>query len=261
MDTLTVDHLIAEWKKEESQPFLGWDFSRLIGRCKFQTPSWSYDKIARDLITDSHSLLDIGTGGGERLATFKDILPTRTTATEGHLPNVRLAQERLEPLGVKVIEANDGLEAKLPFESGIFDLVIDRHTAFNISEVERILMPNGRFLTEQVDGNNLCDLSEAFNCEQPWPFFTLDYVLEKSGFTQLEMESAREWKGKAIFKDVSAVVYYLKAVPWTVPNFSVEKYRHDLLSLHARLELEGELSFHQKLFLVRLRKPPAAMSS
>ncbi len=95
METITGDHLIAEWKREECQPFLGWDFSYLEGRCKFQTPSWSYDKVARGLIVDSHALLDLGTGGGERLAEFKDILPARTTATEGHLPNVRLAQERL----------------------------------------------------------------------------------------------------------------------------------------------------------------------
>ena len=70
------------------------------------------------------------------------------------------------------------------------------------------------------------------------------------------METAEEWSGTAVFKDVAAVVYYLKAVPWTVPQgFSVVPHQDYLRKLQERLEQASELTFLQKLFLVKERKP------
>ena len=46
------------------------------------------------------------------------------------------------------------------------------------------------------------------------------------------------------FKDVATLVYYLKAVPWTVPEFSATKYRSHLEKLQQRLEIDGELIFN-----------------
>lgn len=158
-----------------------------------------------------------GNQGGEKLLEFKEVFPPRTVVTEGYPPNLRLARERLEPLGVEVVEANDSLQQVLPFEDNSFDLVIDRHTAFNIAEVERVLAPGGTFLTQQVDGRNLSDLSAAFGCEQPWTFFTLDFVLEKIKATNLIVEHTQEWTGRTIFKDIGAVVYSdsNKREPWS----------------------------------------------
>jgi len=246
--------LLEEWEREENQPFCGWDFSYLAERYVPQTPPWSYEEIARELIAASSSVLDLGTGGGEKLLEFKYVLPHQTVATEGYPPNVQLAKKKLKILGIDIVESNDSLEQRLPFKDEAFDLVIDRHTSFNIFEVERVLTSGGAFLTEQVDGNNLCDLSEAFDCRQPWTFFTLDFVFEKIKETNLTVETAQEWTGKAIFKDVGAIVYYLKAVPWTVPGFSVGRSLSHLERLQRRLEREKELIFQQKLFLVKAIK-------
>ena len=95
--------------------------------------------MVREFLLASRSVLDLGTGGGEKLLEFKEVLPPHTVATEGYPPNYRLAQERLAPLGVEVVETNASLQQVLPFEDEQFDLVISRHTAFNIAEVERVL--------------------------------------------------------------------------------------------------------------------------
>ena len=249
------DPLLKEWKVEEIAPFTGWDFCRLSGRLIHDTPPWSYEKMARELLSSASSALDLGTGGGERLLEFKDVLPARTTATEGYRRNFVLAKNRLRPFGIEVVECNDSLEQELPFKDEKFDLVINRHTAFNASEVERILTPGGVFLTQQVDGSNLADLSTAFGDAQPWPFITLEFFLEKIRATDLVVEMAEEWTGRTIFKDVGAIVYYLKAVPWTVPqSFSVEKHEVHLRKLQRRLEQDGELSFQQKLLMVKTGK-------
>ena len=248
--------LFNYWKKEEVQPFSGWDFSYLADRCVEEKPPWSYEDMVRELLSDSASVLDIGTGGGEKLLKFRDTLPPQTVATEGYRPNYLLARERLEPYGITVVECESNLERELPFDDASFDLVINRHTAFNLSEVERVLTPGGTFLTQQVDGNALHDLSDVFGYTQPWTFSTLDFVLVKAReTTDLEVKIAQEWAGKMIFRDVGAIVYHLKAVPWTAPqDFSVERYHAHLERLQQRLEREGELAFCWKLLLVRLKK-------
>ena len=58
-----------------------------------------------------------------------------------------------------------------------------------------------------------------------------------------------------IFEDVSAVVYYLKAIPWLVPGFSVTRHFEQLLALQARLEQEGELAFANLRYWIEARQP------
>ncbi|MBN1994111.1 MAG: ClbS/DfsB family four-helix bundle protein [Anaerolineae bacterium] len=248
------DLLAGLWQAAARQPFSGWDFSYLADKWLEEKPPWSYGVMARELMAQAQAVLDLGTGGGEKLLGFKDVFPPRVVATEGYPLNFRLARERLEPLGVEVVESDDSLFEILPFENEAFDLVLDRHTGFNIAEVERVLAPGGVFLTQQVDGRNLNDLSAAFDCEQPWTYFTLDFVLDTIKETDLVVEMAQEWTGKLIFKDIGAMVYYLQAVPWIVENFSVERNFDHLLALQRRLEQEGELAFGQRLMVVRVSK-------
>ena len=246
--------LIAEWQKEERQPFTGWDFGHLDGRWSRESPPWSYEERVRSLMPTAASVLDLGTGGGEKLLEFRDILPPRVAATEGYAPNLRLARQRLEPLGVEVAKSETALYDELPFESDSFDLVIDRHSGFNIAEIERVLAPGGTFLTEQVDGNNFGDLSAAFDCQQPWTFFTLEWVLAQIAQTDLVVEMAQEWTGVTTFCDVGAIVYYLRAVPWTVESFGVERHLVYLQKLQRRLEREGALAFSDMLMIVQVSK-------
>ena len=96
--------LIAQWREEERWPFFGWDFSHLRGRCIEDAPPWSYENMVRDRLRTASSVLDLGTGGGERLSAFRDVLPRRTVATEGCPPNRELARKRLAPLGIQVVE-------------------------------------------------------------------------------------------------------------------------------------------------------------
>ena len=57
------------------------------------------------------------------------------------------------------------------------------------------------------------------------------------------------------FTDVGAIVYYLKAIPWVVPEFTVETHLRYLLSLQERLEAGEELGFHAAKYLIEARKP------
>jgi SAM-dependent methyltransferase len=190
--------LLSTWLEAEQQPFSGWDFSYLDDKVINELPPWSYETMARQQMAHAQSALDLGTGGGEKLLEFKDVFPPRLAATESYLPNLQLARRRLTPLGVEVRHSEAALAEILPFSPCEFDLVIDRHTAYNTQEVERVLKPGGVFLTQQVDGKSLLDLFEAFDCRPHWPYFNLAFALERVAETNLVAEMAQEWSGKKI---------------------------------------------------------------
>lgn len=64
--------LINIWEQEEQKPFSGWDFSYLDGRMLEEEHHWSYTSRAVELMRHCSSVLDMGTGGGERLLKMKD---------------------------------------------------------------------------------------------------------------------------------------------------------------------------------------------
>ena len=56
---MDVERLVAEWKREEAEPFLGWDFSHLDGRLLEERPPWSYMERAAELMRGASAVLDI----------------------------------------------------------------------------------------------------------------------------------------------------------------------------------------------------------
>jgi hypothetical protein len=59
----------------------------------------------------------------------------------------------------------------------------------------------------------------------------------------LEVERREDWRGETSFADVGALVYCLRAVPWTVPDFSVDRFQHNsAISRHARSGMGGSPS-------------------
>lgn len=245
------DTLLAQWRREEQQPFAGWDFSYLEGRHVEEQPPWSYDALVRALLPGADSLLDMGTGGGERLSSFADAFPPRTVATEGYPPNVPVARANLAPLGVEVVEYDIERHPRMPFPDATFDAAINRHEAYDAREVARILKPGGRFLTQQVDDRDLADLYSQFGAAIADPPVRLDYCVGLIREAGLTVERAEEWQGHATFAEVGAVVYFLHAVPWGAPDFSVDRYASALLDLHRR----GSLTFSIGRFVIQARRP------
>ena len=244
--------LIEQWKREEQQPFSGWDFSHLKGRAFDPALPWSYEEKVRALLVQADSVLDMGTGGGEKLLEFKDLLPAKTLATEGWPPNIPVARKNLEPHGIQVVPYDMEKEARMPFQDNAFTLVIDRHEAYDAFEIARILKPGCTFLTQQVDGPGMADLSSVFGRQPTSPQVTLAICVKEVEQAGLEIEFAQESMGKMRFTDVGALVYYVRAVPWEVPeDFSVERYAHLLLDLHKNQRLSFDLGH----FIIQACKP------
>lgn len=251
---LDRDDLVEAWLREERQPFRGWDFSYLKGRIKGEREPWSYLDRAAELMENASSVIDLDTGGGEKLLMLREHWPARVVVTEDYAPNFELASERLSPLGVEVVKVAVSETGTMPFADGEFDLVLNRHADFNPSEMMRVLSPGGTFLTQQVHGMSLWDLQAAFDAAPEFPDATPEkYVpmLKEAGLTIVSLE---EWEGRMVFEDVGAIVYYLKAIPWEVPGFTVKTHLRYLLALQERVDRGEVLGFHTARYLIEARK-------
>jgi SAM-dependent methyltransferase len=249
------DTLFREWLREEAEPFSGWDFSHLDGRMIEEEHPWSYLTRAAELMAGAASVIDLDTGGGERFLSLREHWPAKVVATEEYPPNFALASQRLTPFGAQVISVHLTDDDPMPFTDGEFDLVLNRHAAFNPAEVARILAPGGTFLTQQVHGMWAWDLLAAFGATPQWPDATPAKYVPRLKAAGLEIAAVKEWEGKLRFTDVGAIVYYLRAVPWEVPGFSVATHQRELFALQDRLDAGEPLAFAAKLYLIEAHKP------
>jgi SAM-dependent methyltransferase len=246
--------LLETWRREEVQPFAGWDFSYLDGRMIEEEPPWDYLARAAALMQRANAVVDLDTGGGERFLTLRPHWPAKVVVTEEYPPNFALVTERLAPLGVQVLSVRITDDDPLPFAGGEFDLVLNRHSAFNAAEIARVLAPGGVFLTQQVHGLWADDLHAAFNVTPQWPDATPEKYLPRLQAAGLTIADVQNWQGALRFTDVGAIVYFLKATPWTVPGFTVDTHASYLLALQARLDGGEALVFTARKYLIEAQK-------
>lgn len=235
----------------------GWDFSWLDGRATEERPSWGYQRLLSARLAAAVAALDVQTGGGEVLAgagTF----PKTMVATEGWPPNVAKATALLHPLGAVVVAHPD--EAPLPFADAAFDLVTSRHpVTVHWSEIARVLTPGGVYFAQHVGGGTNVELSEYFL----GPLTRADgrhHEVEagRARAAGLEIVECRNERLQLEFFDVGAVVFFLRKVLWTVPDFVVERYRGRLRDLHEQIERDGVLRSTMSRTLFEARKPAAS---
>jgi len=98
--------------------------------------------------------------------------------------------------------------------------------------VKRVLKQNGYFITQQVGGKNCIELKEV----------GLKIIEKYEDFPKLR------------FYDVDAIIYYLKTVPWQIPDFSVDKYYNSLKKVHNKIQERGFIDIKEHRFMIFARK-------
>lgn len=246
---MNFDQLMNE---AELHPKRGWDFSWLGERMRTKPLSWDFTRLVAERARSAQDMLDMGTGGGEWLADLRT-RPPHTVATEAWAPNVLVARERLAPLGIDVVQVegapdnalqgNHETGGGLPFEDCTFDLVTNRHESFVASEVSRVLRPGGGFLTQQLGDGIFREFNELLGAEVPqqkaWRLALAVEQLEQAG---LATKSSAEDTEEVTFADVGALAWYLGMIPWTVPDFSITKYRDRLREVHEQIQASGPIT-------------------
>ncbi|HHX63227.1 MAG TPA: class I SAM-dependent methyltransferase [Epulopiscium sp.] len=250
---MSYSYLKESWKKEEENAFKGWDFSHLENRWIEGELPWEYREILGKYLNSDYKLLDMGTGGGEFLLSLNHPY-NNTSITEMWEPNVKLCREKLEPLGIEVKQIFN--DSELPFEDDTFDIIINRHESFDIGEVERVLKPNGIFITQQVGGKNNEILSKALikNFKPSFPENTLRNRLKEIEKSLFKVLCAEEFFPYLRFKDIGAIVYFAKIIEWEFPDFSVDNCFKELCKLNEEIKVKGYIESIEHRFIIVCRK-------
>ena len=237
--------------KEVELPFQGWDFGYITdsGRVQSGILPWSYGTMAKKYMHDAKRMMDMGTGGGEFLSSLIP-LPAYTCATEAYPPNIAIAEDRLRPLGVKVYSITD--DSQLPFTDGAFDLVLNRHESYDPQEVNRVLSDGGIFLTQQVGWSDCREINEQLDIPMPTEYadWELDFAVDQLLDNGFHIKEKHEAAPVQRFYDIGTLVYYLKTIPWQVPDFTVDRYRDSLWKIHLEIEQNGFCEAKQKRFII-----------
>jgi SAM-dependent methyltransferase len=252
---VTFEELLAEGA---AVPVEGWDFSWFAGRATEQRAPWGYAGLLADRLGRARASVDLQTGGGEvyafalRRATRR---PDVVAATESWPPNLPVARRTLAPWRAEVVEVpGDG---DLPFADGTFDLVASRHpTGRRWDEIARVLRPGGSHLSQGVGSGSNRELYEFLMGPQPDEGPTAaQRAVDGARAAGLDVVDLREAATRVEFFDVAAVVHFLRTVVWTVPDFTVERYRDRLRALHEVIERDGRFVAHSRRYLIEARRP------
>src|SRR3954451_15934344 len=232
----------------------GWDFSWLEGRATEERPPWRYSHRLGERLTPAHASLDVQTGGGEVLAQAGRFPPT-AVATESWPPNLVKATQLLHPRGVVVVADPD--EPPLPFADGAFDLVTSRHPAtIWWDELYRVLGPGGTYFAQHVGPASAFELIEFFLGPLPVARRGRDpqrevAEAEEAGLTITDLRTTRL---RMEFFDIGAVVWTLRKCVWWVPDFSVDRYRDQLVELDELIRQRGPFVAHSSRHLIEARR-------
>ncbi|ENH96333.1 hypothetical protein J416_11417 [Gracilibacillus halophilus YIM-C55.5] len=135
---------------------IGWDFSQL--HVQSYGERWDFFQEVEKLVKRTDKVLDIGTGDGSKLASFAsdvEIIIGIDDSTE----MIKQAKKKNDFHNIQFHVMNS---KTLDFPNQSFDIVSCRHAPFVASEVERVLKPNGVFLTQQVSEGDKQNIVSIF---------------------------------------------------------------------------------------------------
>ena len=200
---------------ERARRFSGWQLQAFDPAPLGPGPSWSYETRATALLREANSVLDLGTGGGERFEALSASFSGRAVATESWSVNVPVAAARLRPRGISVVRCSS---LRLPFRDASTEVVLSRHEELDPKEIERILSPGGSVLTQQIGRNRWRELRAFFPRMQDAGDLFQRYKdgFEGCGLTIVEARS-HDWK--AAYRGLGDIVFLLCVAPWEIPDF------------------------------------------
>ena len=167
-----------------------WDFSN-INSTKENYTRWKFNDLILEYITTKSRVLDIGTGGGERVLKHypecQEIVGTDLSEEMIKTANKNLSKTKRKEITFRIM---DNLKMDVPLE--YFDVVTARHTIIDAKQIYDVLKPGGVLILRGVDQLDCWHLKRIFNKGQAYtdlkPISLVDYenILD-AGFTNVEL--------------------------------------------------------------------------
>ncbi len=206
---------------------------------------------ARELMSTASTVLDMGTGGGERFGQLLDGYQGRAIATEEWHVNAPIAAAHLRPLGADTVYCRS---TQMPIAGESLDLILNRHEELHPVDVARVLKQGGKVLTQQT-----WMIWKELNRFIPRRVFLADlFERYRDGChtAGLEILDARAAEWPAAYENLGDFVYMLCIAPWEVPEFEpLGRDLEALLELEAALTTPDGLVLTDGSFIIEAIKP------
>ncbi len=205
-----------------------WDFSRISYEVESLT-NWDMYKILNEKTTKNSRILDLGTGGGEKVINkFPEAL--EIVGTDFSQQMIKTAKENLKKSNKKNIKFKvmDNLNMDTP--DNYFDIVVARHTCIDAKQIYKTLKKDGLLLLRGVDKLDCWQLKRLFNRGQAFndikPISQIDYenILD-AGFRNVELIPIYD---REYFKTKDDLLALLLKTP-ILDNFSEENENTSLI--------------------------------
>ena len=199
-----------------------WSFDEFEIKTKRLT-DWDMYKTLEELTDENSKVLDLGTGGGEKVLEYfpqvKEVL-----AVDLSSEMIKTAKKNLEKSGRKNItfKVMDNLNMDTPKE--YFDVVVARHTPTDPKQIYETLKTGGYLIVQGVDMFDCHELKRIFGRGQAFhdtkPISIIDYenILD-ANFKDVELIPVHEIE---YFKDKETLYKFLLKVP-ILDDFSEEE--------------------------------------
>ncbi len=167
-----------------------WDFSN-IKRTDESLTNWDLYEILNKNATKESKILDLGTGGGEKVIKYfpqvKEILGTDFSSEM-----IKTANENLKKSNRQNIKFKQMDNLKMTTENNYFDIVVARHTCIDARQIYDTLKDNGLLIIRGVDKLDCWELKRLFKKGQAYndikPISLIDYEnIIDAGFKNVEL--------------------------------------------------------------------------
>ncbi|WP_445488985.1 class I SAM-dependent methyltransferase [Niallia sp. 03133] len=155
--------------------------------------------LEQELITAATKILDAGCGTGQTSAYIKKNYPCHVTSIDYHPTMIKRAMSRFKKEQLSISLFQGSLE-KLPFADNSFDIILVESVLIftnwkkSLSELKRVLRPNGVLLASEMTSERKLSPNEQYNMSS---VYGIEKVLteqewindiQEAGFTSVEVK-------------------------------------------------------------------------
>lgn len=228
---------------------IGWDFSmlkyELIDNSDFQY----FDEINKK-VTDESILLDIGTGGGEKLTRQISNGCLLKIGTDFSKEMIKVANENRKNNKIRFFQMDS---ERIEFPDNFFDIICARHTPFKFKEIVRLLNDNGTFFSEQIDEDDCKSLKELFGRGQGYneKIKLIDKLKEEAKQNKLKNIEFFDIIQREYYKTDNDLLFLLRNTP-IIPDFGEEKLDYEKFNEYVeKNKTEKGIFLERKLFGIK----------